>query len=338
MQPTLSIILPIYNKEPYIKKCMESILSQRFKDFEVIIINDGSTDESEKRILESIHSEPRVQYHSYPNGGVSIARNRGIELSKGKYLLFIDADDWIEEDYLEKITENLVTDADIYIWGITKDFLGSGTTEVVQPNLTGTYQQTDFLELFVKEQYLDKKGLYGYVPNKLIKASIIKNHHIRFNPHLKKLEDYEFYLSCYSHCKTMFCFPYAGYHYICGALNSSGQLVKQVDYISIIDIHHKCYNILNDKNVINESSKKILLGAMGNLAVSAFLEMSPICLSKIKNLLKDIEIRESLSTAIQSIETPYKFLKSNILKQNIHSIYLYLCIWRSYLLIRRKIA
>ena len=151
----ISVIIPLYNEAeslPSLHEWIVRVMQEHQYTYEIIFINDGSTDESEKRILESIHSDPRIQYHSYPNGGVSIARNRGIELSKGKYLLFIDADDWIEEDYLEKITENLVTDADIYIWGITKDFLETGTTEVVQPNLIGTYQQTVFLELFVKEQ------------------------------------------------------------------------------------------------------------------------------------------------------------------------------------------
>lgn len=334
--PTISIILPVYNKEVYIKKCIQSILHQSYTDFELIIINDGSTDQSEKEIQNLVLTDQRVKVYHYENAGVSIARNRGIEHAAGKYLLFIDADDWIEENYLETIINQLTIEADIYIWGITKEH--NHKQIKVTPTIQGKYNQTNFLRLFIDEQYNHKEGLYGYIPNKLVKTSIVKENNIRFNPILRKLEDYDFFLSCYAHCQTFVCFPYAGYHYIYGTLNSSGQLVKQVDYISLIDIHHKCHSLIENKKALTDSNAKAIDQAMGQLVIAAFLEMDAVNKTKIKELELQLRNREYSLKALRSLPTSYKFLKKNILKENTTIIYIYLLLWRTYLFIRRKFA
>ena len=117
----LSIIIPIYNKSKYIAKCLSSIIRQSYGCFEIIIINDGSTDDSEDVIQKFQIMDERIKLYSYSNGGVSVARNRGISMAQGKYIMFIDADDWIESGYLQRIMVYVErSDADIYIWGITK--------------------------------------------------------------------------------------------------------------------------------------------------------------------------------------------------------------------------
>lgn len=334
IQPTFSIILPVYNKEVYIKRCIQSILQQSYSDFELIIINDGSTDQSGKEIQNSILTDQRVKVYRYENSGVSMARNRGIEYATGKYLLFIDADDWIEKNYLETIINQLTVEADIYIWGITKEH-NNKQIEVI-PTAQGKYNQFDFLRMFVDEQYNHKEGLYGYIPNKLIKTSIIKEYNIRFNPNLRKLEDYDFYLSCYAHCQTFVCFPYTGYHYIYGTQNSSGQLVKQVDYVSLIDIHHKCYSLLEGKKALTESNEKTINQAMGQLVIAVFLDMNDVTKVKIKELEIKLKNRIYPLKALAQLPTSFVFLKRNILKENTTIIYIYLLLWRSYLSFRRK--
>ena len=97
-QPTLSIILPVFNKEAYVKRCILSILQQSYTDFELIIINDGSTDSSETEIQNAVLSDSRVKMYRYENAGVSTARNRGIAHATGKYLLFIEADSKYAKD------------------------------------------------------------------------------------------------------------------------------------------------------------------------------------------------------------------------------------------------
>lgn len=97
--PYFSIIIPVYNKERFVAKTLKSALSQAFTDFEIIIINDGSTDQSEARILE--FKDSRIQYYPKKNEGVSTARNFGIEKSTGEYICFLDSDDYWYPDFLK---------------------------------------------------------------------------------------------------------------------------------------------------------------------------------------------------------------------------------------------
>jgi len=102
--PFFSIIIPLFNKENFIKNTLKSVLNQSFIDFEVIIINDGSTDKSEEKILE--FNDVRIQYFYKENGGVSAARNFGIEKAKSNYITFIDADDYWYPNFLQEMFEN----------------------------------------------------------------------------------------------------------------------------------------------------------------------------------------------------------------------------------------
>ncbi len=104
--PFFSIVIPLYNKENFIQNTIKSVLSQTFSDYELIIINDGSTDKGEQKILA--FNDPRILYHSKQNEGVSSARNLGIDLAKSNYITFIDADDFWYPDFLETMYENII--------------------------------------------------------------------------------------------------------------------------------------------------------------------------------------------------------------------------------------
>ena len=99
-----SIIVPVYNVEKYLEKCLESILNQTFKDFEAIIVNDGSTDNSQEIIDKYVNKDQKI-FKSFKkeNGGLSDARNFGIERAKGEYIVFLDSDDYIDENLLNTL-------------------------------------------------------------------------------------------------------------------------------------------------------------------------------------------------------------------------------------------
>ena len=105
MNNSFTVIIPLYNKEPYIKRALETVLNQTYDNFEIIIIDDGSTDEG-VRIVSSIH-DTRIKVFSQMNSGVSAARNRGALLAKNQYLAFLDADDTWEPNFLQEIS-NLI--------------------------------------------------------------------------------------------------------------------------------------------------------------------------------------------------------------------------------------
>ena len=117
--PILSIIMPVYNVEKYVNKSIESVLAQTMIDFELIIVNDGSTDNSGKICEEYAFSDSRIKYYCKDNEGVSVARNFGIKKSSSsKYITFIDSDDWIEPDFYEKAMKYIKSnDLDMCITG-----------------------------------------------------------------------------------------------------------------------------------------------------------------------------------------------------------------------------
>ena len=101
----ISIIVPVYNVEKYLNRCLDSIINQSFINFELILINDGSTDKSGKICDKYAQIDKRVRVIHKKNEGVSLTRNLGINIAKGDYITFIDSDDWIEQDFLKKAIE-----------------------------------------------------------------------------------------------------------------------------------------------------------------------------------------------------------------------------------------
>ena len=103
----ISIIVPIYNVENYLRQCLDSIVAQTYQNFECLL-NDGSTDNSADICREYVEKDSRFRYFEKENGGVSSARNLGIECSGGAYVTFIDSDDWVDSDYLEVLYTTLL--------------------------------------------------------------------------------------------------------------------------------------------------------------------------------------------------------------------------------------
>ena len=103
----VSIIIPIYKVEAYLRQCLETVTHQTYPHLEIILVNDGSPDHSEEICKEFFKRDTRIRYVRQENGGLSAARNTGIELATGDYITFIDPDDWVTEDYVEVLYQKL---------------------------------------------------------------------------------------------------------------------------------------------------------------------------------------------------------------------------------------
>ena len=152
--PTLSVIVPIYNVEKYLKKCIDSVLSQDFSDLEVILVNDGSTDDSGVICDDFATMDHRVRVIHRINGGLSEARNTGIRMSKGKYLMFLDSDDWWNENVsLSKLLNSVreLPNVDLFIYDSIDYLDGDGVyfkRRRAEPNYKKIYSVTDLYEYF----------------------------------------------------------------------------------------------------------------------------------------------------------------------------------------------
>ena len=182
MEDLISVIVPVYNVEKYIKKCIDSIINQTYKNIEIILIDDGSKDNSGKICDEYKEIDKRVFVIHKNNEGVSIARNIGIEMAKGQWISFIDSDDWIEENYLEKMFNTARTkNADVVLCAYNRIW----KDRVERINFTNNKKSYSSKEYLINS--LNPQTGFGFCHMKLIKSDVIKD--IRFNQSLKVGED-----------------------------------------------------------------------------------------------------------------------------------------------------
>lgn len=328
-----SIIVPLYNKKDYIDRGLRSILSQSFKDFEIIVIDDGSTDGSSTIVENLAALDSRIVYKRFDNAGVSIARNRGLEIAQGEYILFVDADDWIDSDYLDRIHDTITREqADIYIWGFTKDY--KENSFVHTPDMRGEYSRRDFLKNMVEEQYGENCGIYGFPFNKLVRNDFLKANGIHFSAQLKLQEDYDFFLDCYCHAESFYCFNACGYHYNVDVSPQCQRKTGNVNYIQLYGIASKCLRIAKD-NGVNLFSIEKIENVCANLLISGFLEMNPVSTSKIKDLFDFLSFNPEATKVFSRQNTQHRVLKNIVLSKNKYLTKMYLILWRLYLSFRQ---
>ena len=214
MDVKISVVLPVYNVADYLRKCLDSLVNQTFKDFEVICVNDGSTDLS-LGILEGYAlTDSRFKIISQENQGLSGARNTGIEHVKGEYVLFVDSDDWLEENALELLYEH-VKGFNSEITMFKFKFFDDDTSEisedpftnleVIDPALyTGNFSYYDVLDIIFK---------ISHAPfNKLYKTSFLRNLGAKFL-YGSYYEDVEFFYKVFFKAKKVSLLPEYLYYY-----------------------------------------------------------------------------------------------------------------------------
>lgn len=155
-----SIIIPAYNTEDYLKDCLDSVFNQTYKNFEVIVVNDGSTDNSYK-IIASYKNQKNLIVLNQENQGLSVSRNNGVDVAKGEYIIFLDSDDYLELDALEIIDKNL-NDEDVLRFQLTTvDENGNMLKKEFGCEFRNINGPKSF-ENIVKEKYIDNAWLYCY--------------------------------------------------------------------------------------------------------------------------------------------------------------------------------
>lgn len=190
--PKISIIVPVYNVEQYLPHCIDSILVQSFTDFELLLIDDGSKDKSGEICDEYVEKDSRVKVFHKENGGVSSARNVGIEASNGEWICFVDSDDYVKTEWLENYAQ--YTDSDLQIQGYV----------LVSPD-------TPSKDIILQDTFLigEKRFDINYsdinlnVPWKCFRARIIHDNHLRFPVGMHSAEDLVFVLNFMKYSNTM---------------------------------------------------------------------------------------------------------------------------------------
>lgn len=221
MRPMVSIIVPIYNAENYLRRCVDSILNQEYTDYELLLVNDGSTDASGDICEEYGDRDPRVIVIQKENTGVSDSRNRALDRARGKYLQFLDSDDWITPD----ATRLFVRAAEEY----GCDMVISDFYRVVGERLStkGDIEEEGVLtrEEFAAHMMENPADFYyGVLWNKLYRRDIVEEHNLRMDTDINWCEDFMFNLEYIRYAKVFYALHAPIYYYVKrkGSLASQG--------------------------------------------------------------------------------------------------------------------
>ena len=210
--PKYSFIVPVYNSGPYLEPCVSSLLAQTCQDFEILLIDDGSTDGSGAVCDRLGETHPQIRVFHKENGGAASARNYGIDRAEGEFLLFIDGDDTVEPETLEKIDR--AGNCDLVIFGMAFDYYEGGSlpvrTEFLSTAYPGIHDRAWFLGNF---RTLFEDNALSSACNKVFPAVKLQDSGLRFREDMTLYEDLEFVLRYLEHTECVVCLDAALYHY-----------------------------------------------------------------------------------------------------------------------------
>lgn len=220
-----SVIIPVYNAAATIGRCLESLLSQPHEEAEILLINDGSTDESGEICRNYARTHKCIRYLEKENSGVSSARNLGLEHAAGEYILFVDSDDYVTEDYFAVISRSLDRwDPDMLMFGLQC----FGTRDDVWR--TGNFISENPLEIAKYVRSAVRAYLYSNLMTRTFRRDIIEKSGVRFDEGLLVGEDYAFVFTYTMHIKRMASVENVIYHYAIENVNSLSQ--RKRDYLA----------------------------------------------------------------------------------------------------------
>lgn len=206
----ISVIVPVYNAEKYLQRCIDSILTQTFIDFELLLIDDGSKDKSGEICDEYANRDNRVKVFHKENGGASSARNLGLDYANGKYVVFVDSDDYISASYLDCFYQILLKYNDVDL--IIQSPIYTSTNGALKSREipSKVYDGVNILSDFVTDGNLD----FTEPHSKLFRLNLIQENNIRFNEKVIVGEDGIFIACFLRYCKMIISSEDVGYHYV----------------------------------------------------------------------------------------------------------------------------
>ena len=272
MEPVVSIIVPVYNAQNTIRRCVDSILGQTFRDFELILVDDGSTDECPAILDEYAKFDARVRVIHQKNAGVSVARNRALDAAKGEYLQFLDSDDWIIPDATKLLVRTAQENRCDLVVADFYRVVGERVSHKGDIGETGVLNRTQYAA-----HMMDNPAdfYYGVLWNKLYSRQIVEKNHLRMDPAIRWCEDFMFNLEYIRHAQTFCALQVPIYYYVKtkGSLVSQGMrgvsntiAMKRMAFAC----YHEFYKCLLDEEEYEKSRLKVykfLIDAAGDGAV-----------------------------------------------------------------------
>lgn len=316
----ISIIVPVYNSDKYLNNCLESIHRQQYQDWECILIDDGSTDEGGAICDSWCKFDSRMRVFHQPNSGVSVARNNGIKYAFGEHIVFIDSDDWIDENYLSILYANRGT-CDLIVSGYI-DHYESGQIIASKPC------KSEFIDIsrtyvYIITDLLRKNLLYGPT-NKLYKSEIIRKHNITFPDDCFLGEDLVFNFNYLDHIVSIETISEAHYNYRRLQFGSLSTKVHQNQFQTDYQHWKLRYNFFEKKDLLTDESMGALMKLLWGLIYDGVFRYETLGYPSIKYLkfLNDIS-ETNLLLKYTHVFSCTHWIKQAIVKKRYVLLYLF---------------
>lgn len=289
--PKVSVIVPVYKAEKYLGRCVESVLAQTYSNWELLLVDDGSPDKSGKLCDIWSKKDNRIKVFHKENGGVSSARNLGIEQAEGEWITFIDSDDWISQNYLQSFVSNLkYGERTIYLQGIQMFTIHKGLSPMFCYE-NDFYRIKEHVDLFVNKKILAN----GCPVAKLFNVKVLKRNDIRFNETISINEDHLFVLTYYQYVDSICTISNLSYYYYYDFTIPSLTKINHpyTELYQVSFLMHNMYNLICSKFRLTKEDQFILSPMFGpNQAMEAILS----CVSSKESISSFCLCKEYLST------------------------------------------
>ncbi len=319
----VSVIIPVYNTKKYLRKCVDSVLAQTYDNLEIILVNDGSTDDTGALCDEIAKGFNNIIVIHKQNGGLSDARNAGMAVATGEYTCFLDSDDWMDEDGIEEgLNEAKSSNADVVVWGYHTDFHDENERIITSRDvIPAQFKSTDIVD---ENMDVDKLiGLCGYAWNKLYKTEVIKN--LEFAKGISLVEDILFNADVMTENVKVSFINKAFTHYIQRQRETLGTKY----YPDYLDLKEKAIKadekILTAWDTPKEIVEKFINGMYLSVSWSMITNLLKASISnkeknqKIKELINNKEIFSKISKASENTLNN-KIRKKTLMLKNVFLI------------------
>lgn len=317
MKPKVSIIVPVYNVEEYLAKCLKSICLQTLKEIEIIVVNDGTKDNSQLIIDDFIKKDKRIKCIKKENGGLSSARNAGLKISNGDYIGFVDSDDWIEPRMFEELYNNMEKyKVDLVACGYKLIF---PDRERIEEGIND--EVFSLKEIGLENFLLNKQASISVVAwNKLYRKEIIVENNLKFEPNNEIFsEDILFTLSYSLFCEKICCIKQPLYNYLIrkGSIMNSPKFETPKKLVKLVSKFNHLVTKSGKENEVGIFTKVIML----DMATRSLYSVRAST-NSLRKVLKELDINPIYR------EYLWKLLKSNI--DDKYKIKAILCLLKPY--------
>lgn len=342
MTPTISIIIPIYNMEQFLGRCLDSVVNQTYDSLEIILVNDGSTDSSGDICHTYALNDNRIKVIHQVNSGVSSARNTGLDAATGNYISFVDPDDYIELNTYETLIPYLGNDIDILRFNAKR----KGEILNWLP-FKGEYSGDRFEQEVVLPMIGSEKfgGMFilGVLWVHLFKRDLIEKNHIRFNKELRRCEDRLFTITTMLHANKMFFVDDILYHYQVNdeSLSNRYDPIRWKQELIFLDDLKEEYTRTKSESFITEADKRIkndyVLRAVTSINNEYFTNNNNSFWQRYKNIKKIIN-NPNTRLSIKYIQREKSGLKGDLIIGMIkYRLILLLNLFNSLILYKNKV-